>query len=75
MKLACNLDQRGRQVRLVAGAIVDTCGMVLCVAGTFTGKTALLIGGIVAIVAGGFMIFEGAVGWCALRALGVKTKL
>ena len=75
MKLTCNIDQRGRKARLVTGIVVDTCGAGLIVAGILLGDHRLLAGGILCSVAGSFMIFEGARGWCVLRALGVKTKL
>jgi uncharacterized membrane protein HdeD (DUF308 family) len=73
VNLACNIDQRGRRARLVSGVIVDTCGVALIVTGVLTDSTAILVLGIFLCVAGSFMIFEGARGWCALRALGIKT--
>ena len=75
MNLACNIDQRGRRARLVGGVIVDTCGVALIVAGTLTGSTMVLVLGIFLSIVGAFMIFEGARGWCALRAMGIKTRL
>jgi hypothetical protein len=33
----------------------------------------MLITGIVLCITGPFMIFEAAHGWCALRAMGIKT--
>jgi hypothetical protein len=68
MKLACNIDQRGRKARLISGAIAGVAGIVAVFFGWIVAGVALLI-------AGGFMIFEGAKGWCALRALGFKTRL
>jgi hypothetical protein len=75
MNLTCNIDQRGRQARLITGIIVDTGGVGLLIAGVVMDRTAVIIIGAVVSLAGSFMIFEGARGWCALRALGVKTKL
>ncbi|HUJ72579.1 MAG TPA: hypothetical protein VLZ30_10060 [Verrucomicrobiae bacterium] len=75
MKLTCNIDQRGRKARLVGGMVVGLCGVALIVTGAFTGWPASLIAGIVLCVTGSFMIFEGARGWCALRALGIKTPM
>ena len=75
MKLACNIDQRGRRARLVSGVSVDTCGTALIVTGVLADSTAMLVLGILLCIAGSFMIFEGARGWCALRALGIKTPL
>jgi hypothetical protein len=73
--LACNIDQRGKRARLISGAIVVLCGGALLVTGMIAGSKALLGAGIVLDVAGGFMIFEGARGWCVLRAMGVKTPM
>ena len=75
MKLACNIDQRGRKARIVAGAVVDLCGSILIVVGVLASSLPTVALGIFLCVAGSFMIFEGARGWCALRALGIKTKL
>jgi hypothetical protein len=73
--LACNIDQRGRRARLISGAIVGICGVALTVTGAIDGSKALLAVGIFLDVTGSFMIFEGARGWCALRAMGVKTPM
>ena len=75
MKLACNIDHRGRKARLVTGAIVDVCGSAGIIAGVLRDSTGIFIIGILLFMAGSFMIFEGARGWCALRALGIKTRL
>jgi hypothetical protein len=75
MKLACNIDQRGRKARLVTGIIVDLCGVALIIAGAFGGSRGILIAGIFLCLTGSFMIFEGARGWCALRAMGIKTRM
>jgi hypothetical protein len=75
VNLTCNIDRRGRVTRIVTGSIVDVCGAALVVTGVLTGERAMIIGGAVVSVAGSFMIFEGAKGWCALRALGMKTPL
>ena len=75
MKLACNIDRRGQKARLAGGVIVDVCGLALVVISAFTGTLGTLIGGVFLCVIGSFMIFEGARGWCALRALGIKTPV
>jgi hypothetical protein len=75
MKLTCNIDQRGRKARLVGGIIVGLCGVALIITGALLGSPGTLIAGIFLCVTGSFMIFEGARGWCALRALGIKTPI
>ena len=75
MRFACNIDRRGRKVRLITGAIVELVGAAGILHGVLRSSTGILIAGIFFLVTGSFMIFEGALGWCALRALGIKTKL
>jgi hypothetical protein len=75
MKLACNIDQRGRRTRLVTGVIVDVCGVAGILVGLFRDSTGILVAGIFLCITGSFMIFEGARGWCALRAIGIKTRI
>ena len=75
MKTTCNIDQRGRKVRFVGGVLFDGCGAALLVWGALTGGVGLAVAGMVLSLAGGFMIFEAARGWCALRAMGIKTPL
>ena len=36
---------------------------------------AFLVAGIAACVGGAFMLFEGLVGWCAVRAMGIRTPV
>lgn len=73
--MECNIDQRGRQARLVTGAVVDAAGVAAIVVGLFLHEPIVIIVGAVVTVAGSFMILEGAISWCALRALGFKTKI
>ncbi|HVM59295.1 MAG TPA: hypothetical protein VMV72_00375 [Verrucomicrobiae bacterium] len=75
MKLACNIDPRGRKARLISGAVVNLCGLALIITGVLDKSTMLLVVGIFLDLVGSFMVFEGARGWCALRALGVKTPM
>ena len=75
MPLTCNIDKRGRRLRMIFGIILDTSGCGLIVAGILMSQSVLLGAGVAACVGGSFMIFEAAAGWCALRAMGFKTKL
>jgi hypothetical protein len=75
MKLTCNIDQRGRKARLVGGIMVGLCGVALIITGALISLPGMLIVGIFLCITGSFMIFEGARGWCALRALGIKTPI
>ena len=91
MAFACNIDRRGRAIRTIAGAATLLIGVALLVAPLVLGggdsenssaaqdvanrDAALLIGGIAACCGGAFMLFEGLVGWCAVRAMGFKTPV
>ena len=74
--VTCNIDRRGRKVRLVAGAILEANGLILGVLWYLGMVPPEMIWPAAGLWAGGmFMIIEGAIGWCALRALGVKTPV
>ena len=76
MALVCNIDQRGRSVRYRVAAGLVCFGVV---AGWATsrfsdGIAPWVVGGL--LVAGGlFAWFEASRGWCAVRALGFKTRV
>ena len=71
--MKCNIDARGKAVRLLLGILFALAGGVVLVAGAGTGWG--LPVGLSCIGGGAFMIFEGASGWCAVRAMGFKTKI
>jgi hypothetical protein len=75
MKLTCNIDQRGRKARLRGGVVVGLCGVTLLVTGFLTRSLATILVGFFVWFTGAFMIFEGVRGWCALRAMGIKTPM
>ncbi|MDA0975212.1 MAG: hypothetical protein ACO3YY_00160 [Phycisphaerales bacterium] len=91
MAFACNIDRKGRTIRSVAGAVTLASGLVLLLmpillsaptdsaaaaAPESTDRaTAFVVAGIAACIGGGFMLFEGLVGWCAVRAMGFKTPV
>ena len=75
--MECNIDQTGRRVRLIIGMLSLLLGVVLVTlraTGTLTGTWPWIVAA-VAILMGGFAIYEGSVGWCAMRAAGVKTPI
>jgi hypothetical protein len=75
--MQCNIDARGKRVRLISGVIVALIGVVMlagAAGGALTGGWPWGIG-LAALLGGGFQIFEGWAGWCALRAMGFKTKM
>ncbi len=75
--MQCNIDAKGKAVRLIMGSMGALIGLALLLI-YFTALAEgrwTMIAGIIAIVIGGFGIFEGAAGWCAVRAMGMKTRL
>jgi hypothetical protein len=76
MSLECNIDAKGRAVRLALGIALTAFGCLLLLAGALTTGSVPLLGiSVLAIAAGAFAIFESRAGWCALRALGFKTRI
>ena len=76
LAMQCNIDSKGRTVRLAAGAVADAAGAVVLVL-TFLHVLpwwGWVLGGALSAAAT-FMIFEAVLGWCALRAMGVKTPV
>jgi hypothetical protein len=74
--MQCNIDQSGRLLRTSLGIVFTIVGAVLFAAnrlGWLPGWA--LSTGIAAMLGGGFMIFEGVNGWCAVRAMGFKTPI
>lgn len=74
--MRCNIDAKGKAVRLVVGLVTVAAGLVvggLAVRGVLPGWCVWLAAG--AMVGGAVAIFEARAGWCFLRAMGVKTPL
>jgi hypothetical protein len=77
LNMQCNIDQRGRRVRMIWGVmlLVIAAGLV---AATALGWIAFGWGvglSIAAAAFGGFAIFESRRSWCALRAMGFRTPM
>ncbi len=76
--LACNIDRTGQRARAAVGIVlVLGAAIAFYFAASGTGNASLvsLIAGICLFVGGGFCLFEAANGWCAVRAMGFRTKL
>ncbi len=74
--MKCNIDARGKAIRLISGLFVLIVGVIFAVL-SGVGVSGPLWGWVVSVcclVGGGFMVFEGWTGWCAVRAMGVRTK-
>ena len=77
MTSACNINSRGKAVRLIGGAIVSLIGVALIVAILMQAlvSPAWWVLAIITLASGLFMIYEGWAGWCAIRALGWRTPI
>jgi hypothetical protein len=76
MPLTCNIDSRGKAVRMIMGAVFLVDGLTLMF--LWAWRTHSMIGWITSIAmafVGAFMVFEGRKGWCVLRAMGMKTRV
>jgi hypothetical protein len=76
MGLKCNIDSRGKRVRLVNGIVTLAIG--IAIAGLWGWGSGSVTGwgvGMALMAAGAFMIFEARAGWCVLRAMGIKTRI
>ncbi|RZP11344.1 MAG: hypothetical protein EVA35_01335 [Candidatus Poseidoniales archaeon] len=73
----CNIDARGKAVRLKLGIMAVVAGLVLAavfyLAGIDLDIPWLIPLGIIG--GGAFAIFEAWTGWCVVRALGFRTPL
>ena len=62
-----NIEREGRLLRGFAGVVLLVAAVLLYV------QEFIWWVPLVAALAGIFVLFEAACGWCALRALGIKT--
>jgi uncharacterized membrane protein HdeD (DUF308 family) len=76
MALQCNIDAKGKRLRLINGSVTMVVGVVLLFAWALPTASALAwLITIACLIGGAFMIFEARAGWCAIRAMGFKTPL
>ena len=77
MPLQCNIDAKGKAVRMAGGiafVLVGIAVMVVLWAGSVVAWQPWAVG-VFIILGGAFAIFEARAGWCVLRAMGVKTRI
>jgi small-conductance mechanosensitive channel len=76
MKLTCNIDARGKLVRLIYGVVFVVVGVVMLLTWARSSGSVLAWAVTIALVVGGaFAIFEARAGWCIVRAMGFKTPI
>ena len=78
MALVCNIDAKGKAIRLYGGLLAILAGLF----GYFVVDQDVLpipetlgqVGVALVLLSGAFSIFEARSGWCVVRALGFKTR-
>ena len=78
MTLACNIDAKGKAIRLYGGLLAILAGLI----GYFVVDQGVLpipetlghAGVALVLLSGAFSIFEARSGWCVVRAMGFKTR-
>lgn len=73
MARSCNIDDRGRRRRRIGGLLLLFLATPATLAGLLAGWPLLVATGILGVLVGAFGIWEARVGWCAVRAAGVRT--
>lgn len=66
---SCNIDRKGRLIRFFLGGLSLVCAVILwlAVGGPW------VWGAVMLAALGAFTLYEAARGWCALRAMGIRT--
>lgn len=78
MTLVCNIDAKGKAIRLIGGLLAILAGLI----GYFVVDQGVLpipetlghVGVALVLLSGAFSIFEARSGWCVVRAMGFKTR-
>jgi uncharacterized membrane protein HdeD (DUF308 family) len=74
--MKCNIDEKGRRVRRAGGVVCCVAGAALAIIFFANHYSyAILVVGLALLAAGVFQLFEARKGWCALRAMGMKTRV
>ncbi len=73
--LTCNIDRGGRIYRGVLGIVLLAIALFWYSALPGQRDFWAYIGPALFALVGLFKLFEALVGWCALRAMGIKTRL
>jgi hypothetical protein len=76
MPLTCNIDAKGKAVRLVYGIVLILIGLALAYwwargSGSYVRWSVTTL----CVLGGAFAVFEARAGWCLMRAMGFKTMM
>lgn len=75
--MQCNIDQRGRRVRLLWAIVMFALAVAVgasAVVGWWGGIWPWVVAAVLAAF-GVFALYEARKGWCAVRAMGIKTPV
>ena len=77
MSRVCNIDSKGQVVRLITGVIAVSVGLVmaLLITQNILSSEVNWIPAIGSIAGGMFAMWEARTGWCAVRAMGIRTPI
>ncbi len=76
MTFACNIDGKGRVVRLIGGLVLAATGCLGFLSWAEpTGDRVATVLCVACLAIGAFMISEARASWCVVRALGFKTRV
>lgn len=73
--MQCNIDDQGVRFRRVWGIMVLFVGLISAGLAMWSGIWWVWIIAVACLSAGAFAIYESRKKWCALRAMGVKTRI
>lgn len=77
--VVCNIDQRGRRVRRAIGIVLIVAAIALAgwevsgIAGGIGWWVYILA--VMSLTGGMFALYEARKGWCAVRAMGIRTPI
>ena len=76
MALTCNIDAKGKAVRMIWGVLLIAAGVALALFRAWpTGSVWAWVIAVLLIAGGAFAVFEARAGWCVIRAMGMKTPM
>jgi hypothetical protein len=76
MGMACNIDWKGRLLRLASGLIFLAGGAAMAIGWAHTaGGWRPWTASALAAAFGLFQVYQAWAGWCIARALGFKTRI
>ena len=76
MARTCNIDARGKLVRLIYGVVLLVIAVALLIVWALPGNSIWAwVVTAVCLLGGAFAIYEARAGWCVVRAMGFKTPV